>query len=415
MNKSFHLNKRKELSKFLLSDSLLILFAGDNIRKTADEHFKFVPNRNFYYLTGLKRDEYIYVMKKIGKKYEEQIFIPRNDPNIEKWIGRKLSKEEITEISGVKNVYYLEDYDSYIVNQINNYNQEIFYFDLERFSWKEQTSKSQNYANELRHKFPNITIKNIYNKISEMRQIKSEIEIDCIKKAIKITKEAIEHMISNMKPNMKENEIEAYFDFYVKKSNSTGNAFHTIAASGENAAVLHYNDNCDIAKDGDLILFDLGAQYEYYSSDISRTFPINGKFTKRQKELYNIVLKTMKLVESKTKPGITLKELNDIAKNNLAKECKKIGLIKKLEEITNYYYHGVAHFMGLDTHDVGDRSIKLKPGMVITNEPGLYIKEEKIGIRIEDDLLVTENGCENLSKDIIKETKDIEEFMKKQK
>ena len=189
------------------------------------------------------------------------------------------------------------------------------------------------------------------------------------------------------------------------------NAFDPIVASGENATILHYVENQEVVKEGDLVLFDIGADYEHYCGDISRTFPVSRKFSPRQKILYNIVLKAQEEVIKAIKPGLHFSKLNEIAKNSLAEGCMEIGLIKEKEELSNYYYHGVSHYLGLDTHDIGNRNRVLEPGMVITVEPGLYIEEESIGIRIEDDILVTENGCDILSKDIPKTIEEIERIM----
>ncbi|UYP00321.1 M24B family metallopeptidase [Oceanotoga sp. DSM 15011] len=232
------------------------------------------------------------------------------------------------------------------------------------------------------------------------------------KKAIEITKNGIYEMMKNSKPDMMEYQIEAYFDFILKSNGVTEYAFPTIAASGKNGAILHYSSNNSKASDGDLILFDLGAKWNNYSADISRTFPVNGRFTQRQKDIYNVILDTMKEIENNAKPGITLGNLNELSKRLLADGCKKLGLIEDEKDLSKYYFHSIGHFLGLDTHDVGQRGKEFEPGMIITNEPGLYIPEENIGIRIEDDLLITENGCENLSKEIIKEIEDIENFMK---
>jgi Xaa-Pro aminopeptidase len=210
-----------------------------------------------------------------------------------------------------------------------------------------------------------------------------------------------------------EYQLEAYFDYEIKTNGATGYTFKTIAGSGVNGAILHYVSNDSLIEDDSLILFDLGAQYKLYNADITRTFPVSGKFTNRQKEIYEIVLNGQELVFKHIKPGVTLMELNNILKEYYVKELTRIGLIKEDKELINYYFHGVSHHLGLDTHDVSFRDMKLAPGMVITDEPGLYFAEHGIGVRIEDDLLITESGCEVLSKDIIKEVKDIEMFMGK--
>ena len=210
---------------------------------------------------------------------------------------------------------------------------------------------------------------------------------------------------------MYEYQAESVFNYTITNNGADGNAFDTIAASGENAVILHHIENDSKVKKDNLILMDLGAQYNQYASDISRTLPVSGKFTERQKELYNIVLNTQKEVIKIMIPGTPFSKMNEIAKEFFAKELINLGLIQNEEEVAKYYYHGVGHYMGLDTHDLGSREVDLQPGMVITCEPGLYIAEENIGIRIEDDILITEKGNEVLSKAIIKEVDDIERFM----
>ena len=268
-------------------------------------------------------------------------------------------------------------------------------------------------ANEIKNKYNYVTIENLFNIMADFRMVKEAWEVENIVKAIDITKDGIYNMMRNSKAGMMEYQIESYFDFALKQRGVKDFAFKTIAASGKNATVLHYSDNNSKTEDGDLILFDVGAQYEYYNGDISRTFPVNGKFTDRQKTIYNIVLEGQQIVIDKAKAGIEFKSLNCILKDYYAKALSKIGLISNAEEVNKYYYHGVSHLLGLETHDVGRHNEGLlKSGMVMTVEPGLYIAEEGIGIRIEDNILIEDNGCRVLSKDIIKTVEDIEDFMK---
>ena len=242
--------------------------------------------------------------------------------------------------------------------------------------------------------------------------IKEDCEIEKIEKAIDITKKGIYAMMSNSKSGMMEYEIEAYFDFELKRNGVKDYAFKSIAASGKNGTVLHYSDNNCKTNDNDLILFDVGAQWGYYNGDITRTFPVNGKFTPRQKEIYNIVLEGQRKVIKAIKPGLEFKRLNEILKEHYALELKKIGLISCDDEVSKYYYHSVSHMLGLETHDVGRHNEGLlQEGMVFTVEPGLYIAEEEIGIRIEDNIVVTSDGCRILSKDIIRTVDEIESFM----
>ena len=216
---------------------------------------------------------------------------------------------------------------------------------------------------------------------------------------------------------MQEYELEAYFDFNCKVKGATGLAFTTIAAAGKNATTLHYVDNNSELKENDLILFDLGAEFYCYNADISRTFPVNGKFTERQKDVNNSVLKVIEEIIKLIKPGMKYNEVNEKATDLKAEECIKLGLIDDKKDVRKYYYHIIGHSLGMDTHDIETphRDITFEPGVIFTVEPGIYIEEEGIGIRIEDDILVTENGVINLSSDIIKSVDDIEEFMKRVK
>ncbi|MDR7856905.1 aminopeptidase P N-terminal domain-containing protein [Tissierella sp.] len=411
MNKEFFTKNRKQLEENLANDSILLLFADKAPYKSADELYQFIPNRNFYYLSGIDKDKVILLISKIDGKVSEKLFIERPDPVMAKWVGATITEDEAKEASGIDNIEYLDSFEGTIGSILNRNNIEKIYLDLERQEIRRTTTESQEFAKMIKERYPYIEIKNIYHDITELRLIKSKDEIDLIRKAIEITNEGIMNMVENIKPGMMEYEIEAYFDFTLKKNGVRNKAFETIAACGKNATILHYVDNDSKANDGDLILFDLGAQYKYYNGDISRTFPVNGKFTDRQKEIYNIVLTAQKAVEEAAKPGLAFRELNEIAKKVLAEGCKELGLIKEDKEISKYYFHGVSHYLGADTHDVGPYNTELKPGMVITNEPGLYIEEEGIGIRIEDDLLITENGCENLSHYIIKTVEEIEAAM----
>lgn len=406
MKKEFFEKNRKKLYDIMTEKSVLILYSGKAPYKTADEKYDYSVNRNFYYFTGIDQEDVYLVMTKDDEgNVSENIFLQENDEVLSKWVGESLYKDEATEISGVKNIYYLEQFKAFLNSNMSD--NKILYCDYEKKEWSFLPDIDY-VLKELKANFPFIQIKNIYDEIAEFRMIKEPEEIEMIEKAIKITADGIENMRKNMKSGMYEYEIEAFFNFTLKSNGVKDFAFKTICASGKNAAVLHYVDNDSKTGKNEMVLFDLGAALNHYNADISRTYPLDGKFTERQKEIYEIVLKTNKAIEEYAKPGITMKELNDKAKSVLAEGAVKAGLIKNEEEISKYYFHSIGHQLGLDTHDVGKRNAVLKPGMIITDEPGLYIPEENIGIRIEDDLLITETGCRNLSSYIPKEIKDIE-------
>lgn len=409
MKKDFFKDNRHKVLNKIKDNSLLILFAGKAPKKTADENYQFTPNRNFYYLTGIEEEEHILVLSKINGEIKEYLFIKEVDAIREKWEGKTIRKEEVFNICGIEEVNYLGDFNSFIERTILNKEEVNIYLDLEK------ENKSYNFIKEIKEKYFNINILNAYRLIGELRLIKTEEEVNRIRKAIAITIEGVKELMKNSKDGIKEYELEAYFDFVCKKNGVKDLAFKTIAAAGKNATVLHYVTNDSEIKDGDLILFDLGAQYKYYNGDISRTFPVSGKFTERQKEVYNAVLKVNERVISEMKPGVSFLELNKKAKEWIAEECVSLGLITNKEEVSKYYYHSIGHSLGMDTHDIEleNRNVIFKPGMVYTVEPGIYIEEEGIGIRIEDDVLITEEGHEVLTKEMIKTIDEIEEFMAK--
>ncbi|OOR17026.1 MULTISPECIES: aminopeptidase P family protein [Bacillus cereus group] len=413
MKSTFFAQNRERLVNTLPDESITILFAGQAPHMSADAHYKFVPNRNFYYLTGIDEPNVIFMLKKFGNSVEETLFIEKSDPVMEKWDGKTVSKEDAEQISGIKKVVYIESFEKTMANTLFTENVKHLYLDLERREWKGTETKTLAFAKYVREQYPHVLIGNVYPHICELRVFKTEEEIEIIKEAIAVTKEGIYNVLKHAKADVMEYELEAHFDFTLKSSGIKHHAFNTILASGKNATVLHYEDNDAQIQNGDLVLLDLGAQKDYYNADISYTFPASGTFSSRQKQIYNIVLKALKETTELLKPGLKFTALNEHTKKVLAEECKAIGLIQEDEELSKYYYHGVSHFLGLDTHDVGTYKDRvLEEGMVITIEPGLYIEEESIGIRIEDDILITKDGYENLSKDIIRTVEEIEELMR---
>lgn len=409
-----YVNTRKSVLSSINEDkTVFVLFSGSAMLKTCDQFFPFEPNRNFYYMTGIDKPKLIFMAIKDGDSIKETLFIERYDELKAKWDGKTIDENFAKKISGIENIKYLDEFDKTICSAIFSSNIKNIYLDLEN-RYMDTHRDSFKFCKKIKENFPEICIKNSYHTIGDFRLIKKDYEIDMIKNAIKITKKGIENIFKNTEPNIMEYELEACFDYAIKKEGAKDLAFNTILASGENATVLHYQENNNKINDGELILIDLGASYSYYSSDISRTFPANKKFSERQKQLYNIVLVGQQKVIDIIKEGTPFAKLNETLIKYYEDELLKIGLIKEKSEVSKYYFHGVSHHLGLDTHDVAKKTEAntLKAGMVITVEPGLYIPEEKIGIRIEDDILVTKDGYINLSSDIIKTVDEIENFLK---
>ncbi len=412
MNKSEFIKRRQKISEQMKNNEVVILFAGHAPRKSADETYEFTPNRNFYYLTGDDEENDILLITKFNNKVSEVLFVARYDEYVAKWFGETYSKEEASKMSGINSIMNLDEFEGMIgILATTN----TLYLDLERQSFNEEFSVAQEFARKVKEKYPAIEIANIYNAICSLRMAKSEAELEEIRHAIAITNKAFLNLLDHAKESIgkKESYLEAYFDLTIKQEGASDFAFDTIAAGGKNACVLHYRANNSELKDGDLVLFDMGAEYNYYKSDITRTFPLNGKFSDKQKKIYEIVLEGQKVIERKARAGLSCADLNQELIKYYIPELKKLGLIHTDEEYFKYYFHGCSHPIGLDTHDAMVRTLPLPVGAVISNEPGLYIPEWNIGIRIEDDLLIKEDGCEVLSRDIIKTVKDIEDYMNK--
>ena len=416
MNTQYYIERRKRLADGMADNSFYFVCSGCLIESTDDANYIFQPYRNFVYMTGLKDADATLVIAKVGGKVTETLFMHIPDEHELRWMGTRFDADTIKEKTGVANLVPNENWDSYISRLLFRNDVQTVYMDMARWDMNYAANEAQKRANRLKEIYPYLNIKNAYHTICKMRTIKDAAEIEAHRKAAAITEEAVKNLMSNMQPGMTESHMEAYYDFVLKKHGCKFPAFTTIAAAGKNACIMHYVDNDTVAQDGDLVLFDLGAQWDLYCTDVSRTFPANGRFTERQKQLYNIVLKGLEVAESLSKPGQLKNELQQISKKVMAEELVKIGMIEKEEDIMKYYFHGSGHFIGLDVHDVGDcADMVLEENMMFTLEPGLYFDEEKIGIRIEDTILITKDGCDVLSGGIPKTVEEIEEFMNRGK
>ena len=408
--------RRSKLIEKIDDDSIALIFAGIPKVSSADESFPFIVNRNFLYLTNIYQEGSILVIKKSGGLVNDTLYIHEYNEIYEKWIGKRLTIEEAKAISAVNNILYLNQLESDLSIILKNSSIKKIYLDLdEEIKIKEHLTTLE-LKDIFKKVYPTIEIENIYDEIVSLRMVKSEAEIEEFKKAIYKTDLGLKAIIKKIKPGLKEYQLKSLFYYTIQDFDNSELSFPTIVSSGVNATCLHYEEAKDEIKNNDLVLFDLGSRNNTYCADISRTYPANGKFTPLQKTIYEIVLNCNKMVIENAKEGVTIKELNNMVIEFLATNCLKAGLINNKEEIEKYYFHSISHHIGLDTHDPvssNDKSLKrveipLKEGNIISDEPGLYFKELGIGVRIEDDLLITKDGCINLSKDIIKEVEDIE-------
>lgn len=393
-------------------NSILILYSGVELHVSADEYAPFEANRNFFYLTGLRRDNMILILDKAAQTPGETLLIEEADPDRERWLGRKVTKDEAKEQAQIENVGYIDSADAVINRMLTREDVNTVYFDTYRHDINDLEDYNLAKARIFAQKYPGVSVKNCAPFIAEMRMQKDADEVSLIREAIRLTDNGLKNVMTHLEPDMMEYQAQADFEYSIKRNGADGVAFATIAGSGMNGTMLHYGTNRDVCRDQTLLLLDLGAKYRGYCADITRTYPVNGKFTDRQRMVYETVLEANRKVKESAKPGMTLRELNDICKKVLAEGCIRMGLIEKEDEIGKYYMHGVSHHLGIDVHDVTVASnSKLRPGAVITDEPGLYIDEWEIGIRIEDDLLITEDGCECLSEAVIRTPDEIESFM----
>jgi Xaa-Pro aminopeptidase len=404
-------NRRQKVYKNLPENSIMVLFSGPLKHKSADSFYSHWANRDFYYITGLTEPELLFTAYRTKTEVKEILWIQDREPDMVRWIGDVIHKDEASTISGVKDIRYVKDFHGFLSQLLQNTAYSKIFSIFPRRSFDLPPSYEEVFVQDLQKRYPTLSFHSIAPVIHELRMIKSEPEIEAIEKAIRITEIGIRSIMKNVTPGTTENHMEAFFDFELKRNQVQWHAFNTIAASGKNATILHYEENNATLQDGELILFDLGAQWQLYNADISRTFPVNGTFTKQQADIYNVVLDANKTVIDVIKPGLEFSQLQVIAKETLFRGLKNLNMVQTIEDLSEYYFHGVSHFLGLDTHDVGIHNVKLEPGMVFTVEPGLYMQELGIGIRIEDDIVVTETGCRVLSKDIPKEIHEIENIL----
>ena len=410
-------NRRKKLFEQMKDNSVAIFFSGVSKIASEDECLPFVVNNNFFYLTNIKQEHSILLLiKSIGEK-REYLFIDPYSELKEKWTGKRLTNDKAMALSDIKNIYTTDNFETMLSLALaEDKNQ---YGDIDCI-YLDQTSPEQKLDNDffmkdfftkLKLDYAGKEIVDSYPLMRNLRMVKSSAEIDCLVKAIEKTNKGISNLLNKLAPGMKEYELADIFEMYGRGLDRTSLAFDTIVASGKNATCLHYPSQNDTIKENDLVLFDLGYNHEGYSADISRTFPVNGKFEGIQKAVYEAVLNCNKAVIEMAKPGLTIKDLQDFTVEFLRKECIRLNLMEASDDIRNYYYHSVSHHLGLDTHDIASREKPLEKGNVITVEPGLYFAKYGIGVRIEDDVLISIDGAVCLSKGIAKEIYEIESMM----
>ena len=410
--------RRQKLLEGKQGPCMVCIFSGNAPMKSRDEAYHFSVDRSFYYLTGIERENMILVLRKTySGDIVETLYIEPYDEFLAKWVGGRMKADEATAISGIKSVKDVGTFDNdlnSIIESSRGLGKFHVYLDLWRHRKDQADTQAHTLAAKLQQRYPAVGIEEINGDLAAQRVIKSEDEIAQMRKAQETTRIAIEAMMKHAYPGVNECELEGAFDFALMKQGVRQHAFSSIVAGGPRATTLHYSENNCTVEDGQMVLIDLGSAASNYCADISRTFPVNGKFSDRQKEIYNAVLEAQNIVISNAKPGVTTRDLNQMVIDYYETRLDDLGLRKDGKTVRDYYYHGVSHHLGLDTHDIcTERERILQPGMVITVEPGMYIEDEGIGVRIENDVLITEDGCIDLSSNILRTVEEIEALMAK--
>ncbi len=419
---AFFAQNRERLSHALKPRSLAILHANDSLTRTADQDYPFRQNSDLFYLSGINQEQTILLIcpDHPDELSREIILVRRPNEKLEIWEGHKLTASEVTSLSGIKTVRYTDEYDSVLASLMMYVHSVYLNLPELQKSIPELPDRNLRFANLLQQKFPAHHYERLAPIMRDLRTVKSETEISLIREAVNITNHAFLKVLKTLRPGQMEYEVEAEIISEFIRNGARGHAYPPIIGSGKNACYLHYNDNNSVCADGDLLLMDFGAEYGNYAADCTRTIPVNGKFSPRQRDLYQSVLDLFKFARSLMKPGNTINKVHAEVCKKFSREHVKLGLYSE-EELNNesrdnplymkYYMHGTSHFLGLDVHDVGSKDAEFRPGMVLTCEPAIYIPGEATGIRIENDILITRDGNVDLMKDIPVEIDEIERIM----
>lgn len=414
MEKEFYRENRKTLYDSVEKQSLVIVFAGHAPKRSNDENYEFYANRNFLYLTNVEQENTVLMTAVMEEATEEFLYILPPDAMAERWTGKRLKPDEIEALSGITHTRYVDAFMSSLWNYLRTKEIENVYLDFDKLEDGEADTESYRLARYLQKEFPFIRIQNLQEQFRKQRTIKKPCEIEALRKAEEITGEAIIAMMKASKPGMYEYQYKAEFDYVLAQHGVLMSGFPSIISAGENNFCIHYYDYRGQAKDGDMILNDVGARWNHEINDVSRGWPCNGKFTDKQKLLYQCAYNTSEHMFQILKPGIPMQDVDKMIREYCYEQLHAAGVCDSYDEIGTYMWHGGAHHIGFDVHDVVSRKIKTAPGMVFCVDVGIYHEEWGIGFRLEDNCLITEDGCENLSAAIPRTIEEIESIMKKE-
>jgi len=420
------IQNRKRFVAKMQKNSIAIIVSNDEYPLNGDALYDFKQNSELFWLSGIEQEGTMVILfpDNPDPKYREVLVMVRPQELKEIWDGKRLRAHEAIAISGMKTIVWLDTLDGLLQPWVHL--ADAIYLDSNENDRKNNLLRTNEYRfiDEMKSRYPLHTFLRAAKLMKELRAIKTKEEVVVIQKAIDITEVAFRRLLQFIQPGVHEYEIEAEIYHSFLSQRATGVAYHSIIASGDNARTLHYNSNNNVCKDGEMVLMDFGAAYGGYCADLTRTVPVNGKFTKRQKEVYNACLHLHDYAKSILKPGITISNYTDKVGEEATKQFLKIGLLSKTdiknEDAENrayrkYLYHGISHHLGIDVHDLGTKTDPITAGMVFTIEPGIYIKEEKMGVRIENNIWITKTGNQDLMKTMPIKADDIELLMRKNK
>lgn len=405
MERAYFEGNRRRFWAQLEGDGVLVLFSGRSYRRSADEDFPFYAHRDFVYFTGLTQKNLIYLGVRRDGKVQETLFLPAVDPMKERWTGRMLRPEQVTDTCGITATADVTDFEhSFAALMTENL---PLLLDIDPPADNQPKEPAQQFAEKWQDK---AEIRDCHHVFVALRMVKQPCEIEALRRAIDLTGQGIQIMWGACYEGLYEYQLRNVFNSVVA-DRAQELAFDTIVAAGKNALCLHYPEQDAQVKNGDMVLIDLGAKVDFLCADISRVFPVSGHFTERQKAMHQASLSTITYLCERVKPGMTLRDVERLGDENLQAELGNMGLLTDGKTPRDYRWHAISHHLGLDTHDICDRSAPFVPGMVITMEVGVYVTEWGEGVRIEDDILITETGCENLSAFIPRTVAEIEDLM----
>ncbi|HMP86243.1 MAG TPA: Xaa-Pro aminopeptidase [Lacibacter sp.] len=415
---------RQRFIRQMLPNSIAIFVSNDEWPSNGDALHPFRQNSDLFWLSGIQQEDSMVILfpDNPDPKYREVLVLVRPNELKEKWDGRRLRAQEARDISGIATVVWLDAVDALLQPWIHL--ADHIYLDSNENDRKASLLRSREYRfiDEMRQRYPLHSYQRAAKIMKELRAVKTRHEVDVLQRAIDITDSTFRRLLRFVRPGVKENEVEAEIWHSFLSQGSTGPAYGSIIASGDRARTLHYVNNNEECRDGELLLMDFGAEYGGYCADLPRTIPFNGKFSRRQKTVYNACLHLHNYAKSLLRPGISIVDYTDKVGEEATQQFLKIGLLRK-SEVKNedpenrayrkYLYHGISHHLGIDVHDLGTRTAPIKAGMVFTVEPGIYIEEEQMGVRIENNLWITRNGNTDLMAKIPITVEDIEALMKR--